>query len=77
MLVAMDPGAVNDQRDVRRRHASDFAELPEPGKHALGLVLGRALDLVEEYTVIGLQHQVGVGAADVDPYPRHGLMTRA
>ena len=70
--VGGDRGAVHDQRHVVGTNAGYLAELAQPLEHALGLVVRRAGDLMDKDAVIGLEHEVGIGPADIDAYARHG-----
>ena len=69
--VGGDRGAVHDQRYVVGTDAGNVAQFAQALEHALGLVVRRAGDLMNEDAVIGLEHEVGIGPADIDAYARH------
>ena len=71
--VGGDGRAVDDQGDVGRRNSGYVAEFAETFEDAFRLVVRRARDFVHENAVIGFEHQIGVSAAYVNAYPRHGL----
>ena len=74
--VGGDRGAVNDQRNFVGTNAGDVAQLAQPLEHAFGLIVRRAGDLVHEDAMFRLENEVGIGAADVDAYARHGSPDR-
>src|SRR5580658_11096437 len=75
--VGGDRGAVHDQLDVVRTDAGNVAQFAQALDYALRLVVRRAGDLVNEYAVIGLEHEVGIGPADIDAYARHESPARS
>ena len=74
--VGGDRRAVHDQRDIVGTHAGNIAQLAQALEHALGLVVRRARDFMNENAVIRLEYEVGVGPADIDAYARHGSPDR-
>jgi len=67
---------VDNQRYFLGGDAGDLAEFAQPLEHAFRLVVRRARDFMDEDAAIGLEHEVGVGPADVDAYARHGSPDR-
>ncbi len=65
-------GPVDDQRYILGLDAGDVAEFAQALEHAFRLVVRRACDFMDEDAMIGLEHEVGIGPADVDAYARHG-----
>jgi hypothetical protein len=74
--VGSDRRAVHDQGHIVGPHVGYLAQLVQPFKHAFRLVMRRACNLVHENAVIGLEYEVGIGAADIDAYARHGSPDR-
>ena len=69
--VGCDRGPVHDQRYIVGTNAGNLAKFAQAFEHALGLVVRRAGNLMDENAVIGLEYEVGIGPADIDAYARH------
>ena len=75
-MISASGGAVSEEADLRGRYAG--GNVPrDPVEHAERGILRRACDLLDlELAGRGIeQHQIGVGAADIDTEPIAGCVS--